>query len=47
MTQKHLIVVMAGLGQRFIKAGYTRPKPFIEIDTRPMILHVLDMFKKD
>ena len=26
-----VIIPMAGLGQRFVDAGYTEPKPFIEV----------------
>jgi dTDP-glucose pyrophosphorylase len=33
---------MAGRGRRFVEAGYSTPKPFIPIDGRPMIEHVLD-----
>ncbi len=33
---------MAGAGQRFAEAGYTVPKPFIEVMGRPMIELVLD-----
>jgi dTDP-glucose pyrophosphorylase len=33
---------MAGAGSRFVKAGYTTPKPFIDVLGKPMICHVLD-----
>jgi dTDP-glucose pyrophosphorylase len=33
---------MAGAGSRFVKAGYQRPKPFIDILGKTMICHVLD-----
>lgn len=33
---------MAGAGSRFAKAGYSKPKPFIDVLGRPMICHVLD-----
>ena len=39
-----LVVPMAGLGERFRRAGYTSPKPLIDVDGRPMIAHVLDQF---
>lgn len=39
-----IIVPMSGFGERFRKAGYTVPKPLIEIDGRPIIAHVIDMF---
>lgn len=32
-----LLVPMAGLGQRFADAGYTTPKPIIEVSGRPMV----------
>ena len=35
---------MTGMGKRFVEAGYTDPKPFIEIDGKPMIQHVLELF---
>jgi NDP-sugar pyrophosphorylase family protein len=35
---------MSGHGKRFQDAGYTIPKPFIEVDGKPMIYHVLDLF---
>lgn len=38
---------MAGLGNRFKEAGYTSPKPFIEIMGKPMIIHVIENLKLD
>jgi NDP-sugar pyrophosphorylase family protein len=35
---------MSGFGERFRRAGYTMPKPLIEIDGKPIIGHVIDMF---
>lgn len=35
---------MSGFGERFRKAGYTVPKPLIEIEGKPIIAHVIDMF---
>ena len=37
-----IVIPMAGLGTRFIKAGYNTPKPFIDILGKPMIVRVLD-----
>ncbi len=37
-----LIIPMAGDGSRFAKAGYTRPKPFIDVCGQPMIWRVLE-----
>lgn len=33
---------MAGLGSRFAKEGYSKPKPFIDVNGKPMIVRVLD-----
>ena len=33
---------MAGLGSRFSEAGYKKPKPFIDIDGKPMIVRVME-----
>jgi len=35
---------MSGFGERFRRAGYSVPKPLIEIDGKPIIAHVIDMF---
>lgn len=35
---------MSGFGERFRKAGYRVPKPLIEIEGKPIIAHVIDMF---
>jgi NDP-sugar pyrophosphorylase family protein len=35
---------MSGIGKRFIDAGYSDPKPLIEVDGKPMIEHVLNLF---
>jgi NDP-sugar pyrophosphorylase family protein len=39
-----IIIPMSGQGQRFLDAGYTAPKPLIEVDGYPMIKHVIAMF---
>lgn len=39
-----IIITMAGNGERFIRAGFTRPKPLIEVDGKPMIEHVVNLF---
>lgn len=33
---------MAGKGSRFVVEGYTKPKPFIDMNGQPMIVRVLD-----
>jgi NDP-sugar pyrophosphorylase family protein len=35
---------MSGFGERFRRAGYAVPKPLIEIDGKPIVAHVIDMF---
>ena len=40
----HLIIPMSGIGKRFLEAGYTVPKPLIEVDGKPMIEHVVGCF---
>ncbi len=39
-----IVIPMSGFGERFRKAGYNVPKPLIEIDGKPVIAHVIDMF---
>ncbi|MBR6164269.1 glycosyltransferase family 2 protein [bacterium] len=43
----NLVIPMAGAGSRFLKAGYKKPKPFIDVLGKPMICHVLDNLKTD
>lgn len=42
-----LIIPMAGIGKRFIEAGYKDPKPLIEVDGKPMIQHVYELFNEE
>lgn len=44
MKNWQLVIPMSGLGSRFLRVGYTDPKPLIEIDGHPMIEWVLRMF---
>ena len=37
-----IIVPMAGLGQRFVDAGYTVPKPLIPVGGLPMVVRVVN-----
>jgi NDP-sugar pyrophosphorylase family protein len=39
-----IVIPLSGIGKRFLDAGYTDPKPLIEIEGRPMIYHVIDLF---
>jgi len=36
-----VLIPMAGLGQRFVDAGYKDPKPFISVTDKPMLREVL------
>jgi NDP-sugar pyrophosphorylase family protein len=38
----NIVIPMAGLGSRFSDAGYKKPKPFIDIDGKPMIVRVME-----
>ncbi|CAN5370652.1 N/A [soil metagenome] len=40
----HIIIPMSGTGERFKKAGYTKPKPLINVDNAPIIKYVVSMF---
>lgn len=35
---------MSGFGERFRRVGYSVPKPLIEIEGKPIVAHVVDMF---
>lgn len=39
-----IVVPMSGYGERFRRVGYSVPKPLIEIDGKPIVAHVIDMF---
>lgn len=41
-----IIIPMSGMGQRFVNAGYKVPKPLIEMDGKPIIEHVVNMFSE-
>jgi dTDP-glucose pyrophosphorylase len=38
----NIVIPMAGEGSRFRKAGYSKPKPFIDVNGTPMIVRVLN-----
>lgn len=38
----NIVIPMAGLGSRFAQAGYEKPKPFIDVVGKPMIVRVLE-----
>jgi len=39
-----IIIPMSGSGTRFLNAGYRAPKPLIEVDGKPVIEHVVNMY---
>lgn len=39
-----IIIPMSGFGERFRRSGFDVPKPLIEIEGKPIIAHVIDMF---
>ena len=39
-----IVIPMSGYGERFRRAGYLMPKPMIEIEGKPIIAHVIEMF---
>jgi dTDP-glucose pyrophosphorylase len=38
----NIVIPMAGAGSRFSKEGYKKPKPFIDVEGKPMIVRVLE-----
>jgi dTDP-glucose pyrophosphorylase len=44
MRKINLVIPMAGAGSRFVKEGYTTPKPLIEMAGKPMIQWALESF---
>ena len=41
----NIVLPIAGAGSRFVDAGYTTPKPFIDVAGEPMIVKVLENLK--
>jgi HAD superfamily hydrolase (TIGR01509 family) len=46
-TKLNVVIPMAGAGSRFEKAGYTFPKPLIEVNGKTMIQTVIDSLNID
>lgn len=42
MNAINIVIPMAGLGSRFASVGYEKPKPFIDVNGKPMIVRVLE-----
>jgi len=38
----NIVIPMAGAGSRFVKAGYEKPKPFIDVADQPMVVRVIN-----
>ena len=38
----NIVIPMAGLGTRFSEAGYVKPKPFVDVNGKPMIVRVME-----
>jgi len=38
----NIVIPMAGEGSRFSQAGYKNPKPFIDVNGKPMIVRILE-----
>jgi len=38
----NIVIPMAGEGSRFAAAGYQKPKPFIDVDGKPMVVRVME-----
>lgn len=38
----NVLIPMAGAGSRFSKAGFAKPKPFIDVAGKPMVVRVLE-----
>ena len=45
MRTLHIIMPMAGEGSRFIKEGYTQPKPLIEYQGMPLFIRAINSLK--
>ena len=37
----HIVMPMAGEGSRFLKEGWTTPKPLIELNGQPLFKHAI------
>ena len=42
-----IVIPMSGLGTRFVQAGYADLKPFIPVDGKPMVQHVIELFPSE
>ena len=42
-----VIIPMSGMGNRFLKAGFEEPKFLIQVEGRPVINHIIDLYPSD
>ena len=47
MRNLHIIMPMAGEGSRFLKEGWTTPKPLILLQDKPLFMHAINSVKLD
>ena len=47
MSDTQIVIPMSGYGERFRRAGYDVPKPLIEVEEKPILAHVIDMFPNE
>jgi len=47
MRPLHIVMPMAGEGSRFAKAGWTTPKPLIELNGQPLFKHAISSVAAD
>ena len=47
MRPLHIVMPMAGEGSRFSKAGWTTPKPLIELNGQPLFKHAINSVAAD
>ncbi len=43
----HIIIPMSGIGKRFLDNGYKVPKYLIEVENKPIIEHVINLFPNE
>ena len=43
----NILITLAGKSRRFQEAGYLQPKFLLNIDGRPILLHITEMFSRD
>lgn len=46
MKKPQIVIPMSGIGKRFLESGYNTPKPLIEVEGKPIIEHVVELFDK-